>query len=567
MDYSKPADQELAIKALKDAGQKGIDMMVFTGGGISGSGVVNAAQLGGYDLDNVEINGKKTVSLKGLRLSDGTVIQDDIGFAVSAHPTALSRMTPQAASEALRRSFARLIDLAKSGWKIIADAGWTNRWAEGLGYVFGRADIRPGYFEFGAPDGRRVSRADASRLDPQTIIVGTRNRPQVDQRLLSAAKESKPSDAKDPNDLWSVRPRQKDTRYIFDRGPGQERARAWMSTLDRKAIFAPKPGKETKDSRGNDTTFETHGIDAFYTKSAPSEGFFGLHRGNFETAQVLILADPQGVDDWNSSRALTGTRGQYLNGLMRDLGIGENYLVIKTAPVAMDGATAEEWEHVRKNTEAYREFAIKDALSQKGVNGERNIKAIFIDGEVAKGEMARILKKLKIDGIDIVNIQRDANDLSAGIPQAGEDAKRLGIAARNTKISAKMADIPRSHLTWWSRIWEGTGGDTTINTLGKGRGKVFAMITPNWVVRQKVIPLSATVESIKKLRQFLTEQGVRIGKESMKSFLERKDAMDKARADAANSNDVDRLFAPDNLLAPQPNAQPKTCPALFGKAG
>ncbi len=548
LDYSKPAAQLEAFDALESAGQRGLDMMVFTGGGINGSGIVNVAQLGGYDLDDVVINGEKTNSIKGLILSDGYVVKEDIAFAMSAHPSSLSRMTPDQASAALRKSFAKLEPLKKKGWKIEPDLDasgrpLTNRWHEGKDYEYGRADIRQGYFEFGAPDDRRVSRADASRMDPQTIIAGSRGRVKFDQRKISAAKERRPSETLDPRDNWTGRARQKETRYIFDRGPGQETARLLMTSIDREALFEPKPGMKTVDRNGNDITFKTHGIDAYYTKTHPDTGLFGFHRGDFDSAKVLILADPHGIDDWITSRALTGERGQYLNGLMDDLGYGADYLVLKTVPVGMDGATADEWEVVRKRTEEYREVAIQRALENP------KIEVIFTDGEIARAEMDRVLRKLKIQDKVVISITRDGDKASSGLAQAAEQARRsmAGLAGRNVKV--RMKDIPRSHLPWTARLWEGTGGDSVVDALGKERGGVRAVATPNWVVRQKLQPTEAVKVSIERLRSLLEQAGTRLGNEDIREFIKRKNlvgggsftAVEKARLRLGVTPIVDKM--------------------------
>lgn len=512
LDYSELEDQTLAVKTLKDNAAKAIDMMVFTGGGVAGSGMMEAAQLGGYDLEQVEINGVKTNSLKGLKLSDGTVISQDIGFTMSAHPSALSKMTPAAASEALKKSFARLSTLKDKGWRVdpdLDDNGQLrhNMWDEGKDYSYGRADIRQGYFEFGAPDDRRVSRADASRLDPQTIVAGTRDRVKFDQVLLDAAKNGQPSDAKNPEDLWSVRPRTGASRYDFDRGPGADVAKLLETSINRDLLFQVKPGM----------TFDKNGIDAYDTKTTPETGLFGFHRGSFDNSRVLILADPQGLDDWNTSRALTGTRGQYLNGLMNDLGYGDSYLVIKTAPVGMDGATDQEWESVRSRTEGYREAAIERALQSK------KIELIVTDGAIAKKEMGRILQKLKVKRIPVLVIKRDSKDLSSGIVDAGNRAKKF-LKLPNAQISGKMKDIPRSHLPWWARTWEGTSGDLVVDALGNGRGAVRAVVTPNWVANQDVHTSPRVKVSIEKLRKEMEDAGIRIETESIQNFVKRRAA-------------------------------------------
>lgn len=517
-DYSKPADQVAAVKAAKENPKRAIELMVFTQGGAEKSGIMNAAQLGGYDLDAVEINGQRTNSMKGLRLSDGTIVKDHIGFTMSAHPSSLSKMTPEAASEALKKSFNRLNELKALGWKVEPDLDddgklRRNMWHEGKDYRYGRADIRPGYFEFGAPDDRRVSRADASRLDPQTIVAGSRDRVKFDMNLITSSKETLPSEVLNPEDLWSVRPRTGAARYEFDRGPGPEIAKALISSIDRELLFEPKAGMKAVDAKGQDASFEKFGIDAYNTKTHPDTGLFGFHRGSFSDSRVLILADPHGIDDWITARALTGARGQVLNGLMSDLGVGDKYLVIKTVPVGMDGATAEEWEVTRQRTEKYREVAIREALKSG------KIEAIYTDGPIAKQEMTRVLHQLKMAQIPVINIDREGMDVKSGIARAASDSQsRLGWGKGKT-ITAQMKDIPRVHLTWWSRAWEGTGGDHVIDALGKHRGGTRALITPNWVARQKIRPLPTVTRSIEAIKKTLKTSGLRVGGQALGQFL------------------------------------------------
>ncbi len=530
LDYKKETDQKLAVELVKKAEKNAIKLMVFTGGGIHGSGITNAAQLGGYDLMNIEgltrvqHNGQVAYSLKGLRLSDGTIIQNDIGFVASPHPTALSKLAmenPKLAIDALKRAFKPLTALKeKLGWFVKPDTNSTGRsrtndWNEGKEPTYGRAEVPPEHFEIGAPDDRRANTAAAKRLDDQTIMVGAREEAKFDDKEIEKSKKTAPSNKMDPNDLWSTHSRQEEGRYVFDRGPGEEIEKLMLDNLDRKKIFEPK--LEMKVMRnGKDVTLETHGIEAYYAKTSVNSGFFGHYRGDFNKAQTLILADPHGIDDWNTSRAMTGERGQRLNGLMNDLGFGENYLVLKTVPFGMDGATKEDWEVIRQRTETYREVLIKKILENK------QIKVIFTDGDVAKSEMERILKLLKATDKKVINIQRTGSDAASGIVEAGESIKKNFSEKASAKISGKMLDIPRSHLSWASRLWEGTGGDHVINSLGKARGIVFALVTPDWAANQKVVALDITVRSINAIKKFAEKMGIRLDRESLPEFLRRK---------------------------------------------
>lgn len=531
-DKKKMVDQIYAIQLAKEAGQHAIDKMVFTKGGVNGSGMMTAAQAGGYDLTKVKINGKQTNSLKGLKLLyfKDQVIDRDIAFVESPHPTALSQMKPDQAALTLKKAFSVLEPLKSLGWMIQPDMDnegklRRNQWHEGDTYKYGRADIRAGFFEFGAPTDRRASSADAIRLNPQAIIIGSRQKVDFNRQALANMERSRPSDFPNADDLWSVRPRNEAQRYDFDRGPGEEVAKAIMTALEvsREQIFALKPGIERKtDNRGNDVTFDFYGINAYYSKTVPDTGFFGMHRGSFADSRVLIMADPHGIDDWNTARALTGARGQYLNGLMSDLGIGKDYLVIKTAPVGMDNATAEEWEHIRKHTEGYREAALKEALKNK------KLEFVMADGPIAQLEMQRILKKLKRTDLAVIDISRDGMVADSGIAEAGAAVKALDKSFSKARISAKMKDIPRGHLTWWSRSWEGTSGDLVIDASGKASGKVKAIVTPDWVVEQKVHITAREQASIDKLRKDMEEAGLKLGSESFSNFFERAARMKRA---------------------------------------
>lgn len=524
LDYSNPEHQEKAVALVKANQARAMELMVFTDGGINKSGVMNAAQLGGYDFSKIKINGKFTNSLKGLKLSDGHIIDVDIAFTESPHPTSLSQMTPPAAAASLKKTFAKLEYLKNKGWKIEPDYNddgtlRVNQWHEGLDYKYGRADIRQGFFEFGAPSDRRANSSSAIRFNPQAIVIGARVRPNISKSVIANVAQGKPSHMPNPNDAWSGRPKNIEQRYDFDRGPGQSVAKDLMEALNasKDDIFALKGGyQKTTDRNGNDTSFDTYGIEAYYAKTVAETGFFGMHRGDFQTAKVVIMADPHGIDDWNTARALTGARGQYLNGLMNDLGYGKDYLIIKTAPVGMTGASVEDWEHVRKHTESYREAAMKHALQNK------NVEFVMADGEIAQAEIARILERMGRTDIKVINIYRGGMDPASGILEAGNEVKELFPKEfKRARITGKMHDIPRSHLPWWARIWEGTSGDLVVEATGRDAGKVKVVVTPDWVVAQQLKPTEREVASAKAMRMKMIGAGIKVGSETFPEYFAR----------------------------------------------
>jgi hypothetical protein len=524
LDYSNPLVQKAAEEVLERKGKEAIKLMTFIQGGQDSSGIIKAAQIGGYDLSKVRINGKETQSLKGLKLSDGTIIEKDLAFIESMHPTALSMMMiekgEKAVAQAVKKSLLPLEELKKMGWQIEPDKNsdgslMENQWHSGKDFDYGRGEVGASFFEFGAPADRRANTSSATREGAQIILAGTKNTESFDKKALEAAKQGLASETLNYDDLWSVRPRNLIERYQFDRGPGKDLAKILYNSIDQKKLFQVKPGLQVFGKKDQDITFQTHGIDAYYTKTHPDTGLFGFHRGDFKNSEAFVLADPHGVDDWNTSRALTGARGQFLNRMMYDLGINDKYLVVKTVPVGMDQASPEDWEHVRKVTEKYREIAIEQALKNP------NLKYFFTDGEIAKKEMQRILSKLKLNNVIVINIEREGLNPQSGIVSARKEAQKVYSLNVEKNISEvlQMKDLPRTHLTWWSRSWEGTSGDRVIEAIGKERGKARALIAPNWVARQKIRPLGSTQKSIEKIRQKFELLNLRIGTESLLDFL------------------------------------------------
>jgi hypothetical protein len=246
---------------------------------------------------------------------------------------------------------------------------------------------------------------------------------------------------------------------------------------------------------------------------------FGYHRGSFRNARVFILADPQGLDDWNTSRAMTGARGQYLHGLMEDLGVGADYLVLKTVPVGMDGATPDEWEVVRNRTEKYREAAIGKALEN------RKLEFLLADGPIAQAELARVLQKLGRSDIAVINLNRGP-EMNSGIAEAGQKIAQQLPQFSGREVRGQMADIPRAHLPWWARTWEGTSGDRVIEAEGAQKGAARLLVTPNWVVEQKVNVSERVERSIADLRSIAEDSGIRLDHEDIQSFLRRRNLGD-----------------------------------------
>lgn len=493
LDYSKISDQEAAQKDLKDNFENYMREMIFTQKGPMRNGIFHPAQLGGYDLDQIKINNKKTRSLKGITLNDRSVITNDLLVVELPHPTALSNMkSPAEASKAVAEKLKVLAPYVKSGWRISPDPDQVNSFAEGKAYAYRRADIGPEYYDYGTPGTRMVPVSTASRMsgNPHVIIFGTREKAKFDMNEIKLMTEAHPAEGFSEEEIFTNRPRSLNLRYTFDPGPGEFYARMMKERLDFKKIFAMKDGM----------SFKANGIDAYYVKTHPDIGDFGHYRGTFNKARVVVLADPHGNDDLVTARALTGTRGQYLQGFMNDLSVNDNYLVIKTVPFGMDGATDKDWDYILKATERYRSDLLESVLK------DNNVTFVIADGKYAQ----KVVKNLNLSS-PVMNLNRSSSH--------SEDMKNLG---KRLKISVRgeMANIPRSHLSFYARTWEGTSGDRILNASDKFRGLAFAEVAPEWAWGQKI---NSIVEDIseRKLINKIEKNNFPMPGESIPKYLRR----------------------------------------------
>lgn len=497
VDYSKPEEQEAVKKDITDNFETYKSKMVFTKGGPLKNGLLNAAQVDGYDLDKITLNGSNTRSLKGMKLKDGSEVSTELLVVELPHPTFLSNMTPPEASKKVGENLKVIAPYTAKGWKITADPGMTNSYAAGQPYRYARKDIGPEYYDFGTPGTRMVPVSSASRMsgNSHVIVFGTRERAKFDMKAVDALTKAQPAESFPGDELFIARPRTAGLRYTFDAGPGEEYAKLMKENLDLKAIFKVKAGKtEAKD-----------GIEAFIVKSSPENADFGHYRGTFVAPKVVILADPHGYDDLITSRALTGTRGQHIHRMMVDAGVNDKYLVIKTVPFGMDQASAEDWSLALKATADYRSKLLEAVMS------DSKPAIVIADGVNAQAEVARILKG---SSAKIVNMNRTGND-SADVKAL---TKELG-----AKLSGEMANIPRSHLSYYARVWEGTSGDRVLAATDNYRGFAFAEVAPAWAWSQKQSLKSDPNDSVEDLLEKLEKNNLPMPGERIPQFLKRVD--------------------------------------------
>ncbi|MES2769299.1 MAG: hypothetical protein V4596_09140 [Bdellovibrionota bacterium] len=536
--------KELLVANVEAATQ----LMVFTRGGPQKNGVLYPEQFGGWDLETMEVNGKKTRSIQGLRIPcDGSqagvcadaeyVIAPDVVFVGAPHPTALSmgEMTRKgsAAKSVEKELLTPLKEEQSRGWVPPApEKNLNSRFLEGKPYSYGRGIIPPSHGDPGITDMRLLPVSTAQRSGSSTIVIGTRDRAQFSKEKLKEMEKATPSneDLVNSHNVLTSRPKFESWLFKYDRGPDSRYAKLLFETLDKKSVLWVK-AQYNEEAQGilkeklkadmspdeqDDVylktvgiMFDKYGIDAFNFKSHPEAGFFGHYRGTFENPRVVILADPHGYDSFITSKAATGERGQYLNGLMSDLGVGSDYLVISTVPMMMDGATNEEWSGVLESTQNYRDQLFKEILSQ----GTPDL--LIADGPNAAKELKRM-------GYDFVTIESNGK-ADSGFKEAGLKIAQRKAFANASEISGARVDIPREHLTWIARVWEGTSGDRVITADDKeNKGKAFAIVAPNWARFAEVHFTKEEQATISELVNRLTLSGEPLPGEKISDYVERR---------------------------------------------
>ena len=331
--------------------------------------------------------------------------------------------------------------------------------------------------------------------------------------------KQRPNQALDSREMFISRLVQGQARYQFDPGPPEEYAKLMQElSSSYNSLYAPKRGM----------SYKHNGIDAYVIKTHPSVGAFGHYRGTFENPRVVILADPDGVDDLITSRALTGTRGQYLQGIVEDLEVEDHYLVIKTVPFGMDGASTQDWQRVYGLTQKWRGKLMQKILSNN------NPDWVIADGPWAQKAIEDVLKQNPFKdeySEKYVPIHRAGLRNSSGISQAMQS---LGFP---DNYQARMSNIPRTHLTYYARAWEGTSGDRVLDSQDRSskryKGLAFQMVVPNWVIEQKHTLDAATQKAVERIKAKLRKGGFPMPDETIPDFLERAGTKELENDDAA----------------------------------
>ena len=413
-----------------------------------GQAVLDPAQRGGYRLEGLRYG--ERASLQGLEVG-GAVLREPVFVVYLPHHSHLSRSLKKD-EEVLTRGLDYQMELLKQGGFRGAQG---SPFSKGEAYQYLRdersqEDLSE-FFDFGMPKNRYGFQGMASRrgLEPMVLALGPLLE-EWDEDFFYPIRKREVLEPR-PQSYSLGRP-VGEGRWVWERGPAKEWGQLFLSAGEAN-LFEEKP-------RGG-----------YRLGVGPSVGLFGHYRGDLASPRVVVLADPSGFDDMMTSRALTGLRGQYLQGLMDFLGVGDKYLVVKTVPAAMEGASKEDWDWVLDRLRDYHRRVVSEISSKFG-------EVIWVaDGAGAK----QVLEDLGVSYVEVPRTSDFSEDMRRGVQRFSVKTPIDDVGA----FQARPKPIPRSHLPFFSRFWEGAAGDSVVAEGGEDPRRRFFMVLPQGVLQQE----------------------------------------------------------------------------------
>jgi len=411
-----------------------------------GQSLLHPAQMGGYNLGGMTFRGKG--SLQGLELG-ARHLENSVCVMYFPHHSYLNRGEGKELAGFYRSLKYQGDRCVEAGWLPPAKGGL----AKGESYEYRRAerdkDELSVFFDFGTPKNRYgfVSTAFRRGYAPMSLRLGGSDGAVglVREEFLKGVR-NRDCILSEGRGYSLGRPVGED-RYRWDVGPPLD----WGAVL----LTADKKVFELNDQGGG------LAVDS-------SVGFFGHYRGDLESPKLICLSDPEGFDDMLTSRALTGVRGQYMEGLFAALGVSPDYLVIKTVPAAME-AMSSGWPEVMEKLSPYLDNVIEKARKEFG------------DQVVWVGDGKWAVQALTSRGVPFVELPRTEN-FQDDMQQGWAKLRPEGLPVRDLVISPQP--IPRDHLPFFSRFWEGACGDSVLPDIRIDPRRDFLFVLPAQVLDQ-----------------------------------------------------------------------------------
>lgn len=420
--------------------------------------------------------GKCTPSQLSRSYCDADVLAPGVKAIGVMHPGAASARNGGAdAADALQIQFA---DRAKAvvqlkqkdpNW-LQPDEGVTTNFS--VDYKYGNAEIPFRDFAFGSnwrlgKDGTSTNRRGADGIQIFSDYGCYNNGKRIKERCTE---EPLPVLYNEPGDLASKQdmqpgdlpwesPKSIAGRRAYDEGPG-EFAKLLMGEGE-----AQQPWPD----------FKKLGV-----TEHPSFGYGPIYRGNLRNPEVLILADQESQDDLFSTRALTGTGGQQFQTFLGNLGLKNNYTIIRTLPVDTLDLSIKQAAQVALDPDVTKtRNAILISLLAEG-----KTKLIITLGPIAKEAIKAVPTQVPVINMTAPGTKNQKTAWNNSLKRIAQ--LNLGFTPQG-KFNGELTAIPREELPVHTRWWMGTSGSRAARAYlktDKGQqwsGDYYKFDAPNWV--------------------------------------------------------------------------------------
>ena len=252
--------------------------------------------------------------------------------------------------------------------------------------------------------------------------------------------------------------------------------------LDRVKNFDSGPSSKAKAKALMDWPDFTQ-IDEEAFVSDPSFGFGPSYRGNTKNPKYVIIADQMSHTDMFSTRALTGTGGQFLQTFLNRYELDGKYLILRPLPVDTLGIETEEKVKLATSKDDSGKSAVD---TMKGIFKElpKRLK-VFTMGPVAKA----VAEEMGLSYMELEQPKENTSHVEQWVQTATKAKLFTGLDFLIERDHLrKMLAIPRGDLPYSSRWWMGTTGDNASrgeakksSEAGEYIGNYYQLDAPWWV--------------------------------------------------------------------------------------
>ena len=226
--------------------------------------------------------------------------------------------------------------------------------------------------------------------------------------------------------------------------------------------------------------------------SHPSFGVGAMYRGRFENVSVVVLVDPDGVDDVFCARAWCGEGGQRFQGFLTAAGLTSRYLILRTVPVDTSDLSVSTGAALVDRPETR---ALHQALLTKVLADNPAVATVLAVGPGAR----RLAPGVVPPAVPVIALAGWNEPEVLASWQQGLDQLRTLTYPKDSAQPSFLFDgarsqIPRADLPYGSQRWIGTSGDRASRPLDTATGRpspnYLKLYLPTWVTKLAPAALS-----------------------------------------------------------------------------